>query len=75
MPSYEMNPEVKTMGSLNVPRDPRVIATLKDGKQIIEDVSKMSVPKFRAYLQRLLERTDLTDESRKQIEMALSTPE
>lgn len=73
--NFDIKAEIRTMGTVKVHRDPRVIAKLKNGKEIIEDVSGMSVEKFRAYLQRLLERTDLTNESRRNIEKALGTPE
>ena len=63
------------MGTLNIPADRRTVATLKNGREITVDVSTMSIIKFRGYLANLLERTDLTEESRKKIEMALGNSE
>lgn len=70
---FEIRREISTMGSVEIPKDSRGIATLKDGKKITADVAAMSPGGFRAYFERLLER-DLTDESRERILMALKTP-
>ena len=51
---FEVRRDIRTIGSVGIQRDPRVIDTLKNGKEIIADVAKMSCESFRVYLERLL---------------------
>lgn len=69
-------PNTVSLGHPSLPRDERIIAVLKDGKEIRIDIHGISVVNFRASLEKILDR-EITEESRKRIKEALklSVPE
>lgn len=72
--SFEIPSHYRTLGTVAFSKDLRIIATLKNGKEITADVAAMSASNFRVYLRRLLDQ-DLTDDSRERILEALASPE
>jgi len=60
----------KTLGSLTIPREPRVICEYLTGKQLVIDIHGMSKGDFKELLRNVLTR-EITEESRRKIMEAL----